>query len=363
MLLALFGLMTPFTPIGKILNVVAFALVILGIWKKNQAKLTVPLVLGLLIAQLVVAGQLEGNSIKQQLATPLFSGYTTDMRGFLKTYQLMKSGENFYSAFVSGMAGLRDGVFRPDINAWRQPLIFYLWKILPGNGSSIYYAWEIVIIFDLLAAYGIARKFLPERLTILSPFILFPYFHFSLVDFTLLQPEWWAMSFLLFGVTSIVYRRHFLASIFLALSLATREPFIIPVLGILFVNRKNIRQMAIPLLVFGGYYFFFHLPNVFKYPTEIVRSNRHGGVYVLHSLFAYGSWSYLLGVFRPFLILLILGFRRRNFLFMTTYLPFLIFAAILAASGGIDETRDYWGIYFVPFLLVSAPILILPPGE
>ncbi|MBI4099487.1 hypothetical protein HY440_00615 [Candidatus Microgenomates bacterium] len=365
--LAAVGLMTYFTPWGRTLNLMAVGAVVSGlVWKKLGEKLAI-FVLCLLALQVLIAGFLEGGQIVHQLSTPLGASYTTDMRAFLKTYQLMKQGENFYPAFATGMAGLSNGVFHPDINGWRQPLIFYLWKILPGNGTSIYFLWEGMIILSLTAAFLVAKKFLPTRLAILSPLILWPYFHFSLVDLTLLQPEWWATSFFLFGLTAYLYQKFILAGILFATTLATRELFIFPIILLLIINRKPLVKLALPLTFFAIYYSLYHLPKIFTFGTELVRSSRHGGPYVLHYLLAYSSWSYWLGIFRPFLVVLGLVavslMRKRPLVLLISFLPLLLVAFSLAALGVIDETRDYWGIYFMPLLLVSTPALILPPEE
>ncbi len=371
LLLAMFGLMTPFTAAGRALNLLAFFLVVAGLfWKKAGEKLAIAVLL-ILAIQVLLTGGLEGGKITDQLATPLGANYTTDMRAFLKTSQLMKQGESFYPAFATGMAGLRDGSFHPDVAAWRQPFLFYVWAILPGNSLTIYYLWQAIILLDLAAAFLVAKKILPVHLAILSPFILWPYFHFSLVDLTLLQPEWWAMSFFLFGFGFYLYNRRLPAGIFWALALATRELFFIPITFFLLLslrqNRQEFFKIFITIAIFGLYFVFYHLPNISQFQTEWIRSSRHGGLYALHSLFAYSSWSYFLGLFRPFILLLALsmvGFwRHRNVTILVTFFPFLIFAVLLAIFGGIDETRDYWGIYFVPLLLASTPILILPPGK
>lgn len=369
--LALFGLMTPFTAEGRALNLITFTVVAAGIfWRKSGEKLAI-VVLCLLALQLLITGALEGKQIIGQLSTPLGAIYTTDMRAFLKTYQLMKNGGDFYNSFATGMGGLRANVFHGDINAWRQPLLFYIWKALPGYGIGIYFFWEAVVIGVLLFSYLIARKFLPLGLAIISPFILLPYFHFSLVDLTILQPEWWAVSCVIFGLGFYLYKKYFLMGIFLALSLAIRELTIIPVAAILLIvitrNKKHLLKIAGPIGVFAAYYVFCHLPHIFHFQTEWLRSARNGNLSAIHSLFAYSSWSYLLGQFRPFLVLLSLSLisfiKNRRIILLATFLPFFLFALLIAAAGGIDQTRDYWGIYFVPLLLISAPILILPPDE
>lgn len=310
-------------------------------------------VFSFLFAQITLSANAN---ILHQLSTPLSSEYTTDMRGFLKTYQLMKLGQNFYPAFYQGMAGLRSGNFHPDINAWRQPFIFYLWKALPGDGKSIYFLWQAFLIAILISSYLITRN-------LLSPLLLWPYLHYSLVDLTILQPEWWGMAFLVFGLAALIRNKYFLSGILFALSVACREPFMIPVLGFIIYKRKAC--LTIPLVFLAFYYFFYHLPHIMSFGTEWFRNYTNGNWRTLHSIFAYASWEYPFGVYRPFVIIFFLAiisflFQRKKILLLLSFFPFFIFAATMATLGKIDATRDYWSIYFIPLLLIVSPVLILP---
>ncbi len=312
-------------------------------------------ILALIIVQIFVSAD---QNIIRQLSQPLGKEYTTDMRAFLKTYQLMKQGEDFYPAFFTGMAGLRSGNFRPDINAWRQPFIFYLWKILPGDGRAIYFLWQIFLVLIIISAYLITKN-------IFSPLILWPYLHYSLVDLTILQPEWWGMAFLVFGLCFYIHKKYYFSGLFFVLALMCRELFFIPVF---FLTLPKLKYYLIFYLLFFVYYFFYHLPNIFAFPTEIFRDYANGDWRTLHSIFAYSSWNYWIGVYRPMVIIFVATIifaviRRKNLFFLLTFLPFFLFTVFMAITGKIDATRDYWSIYFVPLLLVSAPALIFPSGR
>lgn len=320
-------------------------------------KIFTVIVLSLLSAQIFLWAE---PNVVRQLATPLGPEYTTDMRAFLKTYQLMESGQNFYPAFWQGMAGLRAGNFHPDINAWRQPFIFYLWKLLPGDGSSIYFLWQIFLVAILISSYLITKN-------ILSPLLLAPYLRYSLKDLTLLQPEWWGMAFLIFGLTALIKNKSLIAGMFFALCLACREPFAVTILPIL-IYKRNWR-LIMPIALFAFYFLLFHLPNIMNMGTLWFRDYANGNWKTLHSIFAFASWEYpIIGIYRPFVILFIfttVGFiiRRKNPFLLTSFLPFFLFAFVMAATGKIDATRDYWSIYFIPLLLISAPGIIFPPGK
>lgn len=289
--------------------------------------------------------------IVNQLSQPLGNKYTTDMRAFLKTTQLMKDGQDFYPAFYESMGNLQ-GRWQPDVNAWRQPFIFYVWKYIP-----IYILWQLFLVAIILCAYLITKN-------ILSPIILWPYLHYSLTDLTILQPEWWGMAFLVFGLTSHIYKKYYLSIIFFLFSFMCREPYIIPIFFISLFNFR--RYFLLYILVFSFY--ILHLYNIFQFNTDLLRGYSNGNWKTLHSIFAYGSWEYIFGVYRPILITfaittVIFFIRRKNLLLFLGYFPFFVFAAIMAVTGKIDPTRDYWSIYFIPLLLISAPAIIFPPGK
>lgn len=383
-ILTLFGLMTFFSPTERALNLLTFAFVNLTIWKKRTTKIFVAMTLALLVLQVFVSGQIGGSAIRQELVKPRGESVETDMRGFVKTYQLMKAGESFYDALQKGMTAAMHTPFVVDIGGWREPFIFYFWTLLPGSAESTYYSFEIFVSATLLAVYLVSRKLLTRNLAILSPFVLLPYFHYPLVDLTFLQVEWWGLFFFIFGLTSFLYRRILLAGVFLALALTTRELFIVPVTLVVLVCLKTYRpietlKLTFPILFALSFYFGIHLPNIFSRGAVISRGEL-GRITAERLSFAnyplaFSSWSYLLGIYRPFLVLALFSvvgmfhkmvkghFRLNHLIILTSWIPFLTFTVFMAANGVIDRWHDYWGIYFVPLLLVSAPILILPPGR
>ncbi len=289
------------------------------------------------------------SKIVNQLNQPLGKEYTTDMRAFLKTVQLMQNGDDFYPAFFEGMAGLRAGSFHPDINAWRQPFIFYLWKFIP-----IYPLWQLFLVLIIIASYLVTKN-------TLSPIILWPYLHYSLVDLTILQPEWWGMAFLVFGLCAHIYKKHRLAGILFVVSLMCRELFIIPIFFITIPKFKIYFKFYLLFFV----YYVIHLFNIFQFNTTWFRDSSNGNWKTLHSVFAYGSWEYIFGVYRPILLMFVITtasfiIRRKNAVLFLSYFPFFLFTAVMSFAGKIDATRDYWSIYFIPLLLISAPGLIVP---
>ena len=296
------------------------------------------------------------------------------MRAFLKTYYLMKSGDNFYDAFPKGMSGWLGVNFHTDLAGWREPFLFYLWSFLPGNGESIYYLGLLIIMTAIFSGYAIAKKFLSDAKSLMIPFLLLPYFYLPLSEISLLQVEWWGLIFLIIGLAFYVHKHPWVAGIFFILSLASREIFLIPILSIIAVNffiRKtwNIRPLIICLTAFCVYFFLYHIPKISLHQTSLLRSTNSGDWHILNTTFAYSSWNYLLGSFRPFIILfitttsfLIFQIIRKKWhptlFLMSLYLPIFGFALIVSLNGGLTPWHDYWGIYFVPLLIIVSPIAL-----
>lgn len=367
-----FGLIINFSPILVLLNLLSFMGIVLAIISKK--KLLIIFTLVMLFLQVITLAMTKSALVRQELAEEPRKTYTTDMRAFLKTYYLMKSGTNFYDAFPKGMSGWIGPNFKTDLGGWREPLPFYLWTLLPGNGELIYYLALLFIMTSILASYTIARKFLSSEKSLLVPFLLVPYFFLPLSDLTILQMEWWGLWFLLIGQAFYFHDKSLLAGTFFALSLASREIFLIPILSLLACSillrrlKKNL-PVFVPLLVFAAFYLFSYLPKLSMHQTSLLRLASFGDWHVLNVTFAYSSWNYLLGTYRPFLILfvvttgiLVFQVSKRRFYpalyFLVLYLPMFIFTLAVALRGGLTTWHDYWGIYFVPLLIIVSPIVL-----
>lgn len=275
----------------------------------STKKIFVTAVLSTLIIGLFATGLVEGQKIIAEVSHEPGVEYTTDMRAFLKTYYLMKKGENYYPAFVKGVSGAEGTGYELDIGGWRETFIFYFWKTLAPNGGYIYLLAVCCFSLNLLAAYTIARQFLPDKIALFSPFLLYPYFHFPLIDLTYMQVEWWAMSFFIWGLAFYFSTKKNYSGIFFALSLATRELFVFSIASFLVIKltRKHFRSfffVILPLLCFFVFYVIIYLPNLLPYKTVFLRIAGHSNWHMVNKALAYSSWSYYLGIFRPFLYII-----------------------------------------------------------
>lgn len=332
----------------------------------------------LIAVNLLVFVTVDGRALSRQLAHAPPKTFQTDMAAYLKTYYLMRQGVSFYQAYARA-ATTAFKCLPGEIWGWKQPFIFYVWRVLPGGGVSLQYFAGILFFINLFALYKITRKMLPAPFAYLSPVIVLPYFHYPLSEQTLLQVEWWGLSFFIWGAWAFFYKKWLFAGVFFGLALCVRELFLIPIGFLLFtlLLARNFKPFLIILLliilIFVPQYAR-HLSQISQYDSltrllnNAARKDAAAGWGMVKTTLSYNSWSYAAFSLRPFLILLIADticffvqiFRRKNIVnnltLLSLYLPFFL---ISLKIGMIDVWHDYWGIYYVPFMLAVAPAAIL----
>lgn len=354
-----------------------------GHWFQWSKQAYTRIVLGSLYLGLAVVAFFDGARLRSQLAQPTTPPFMTDMFVYLTTIRDYKITGDYYQAFAHSLQEFSPnygtGKLAGEIWGWKQPLIFTVWKILPGNATTIQWLGVIVFSLALLLSYKIARVFLPIPQALIAPFLIWPYLHYPLTEMTLLQVEWWGLAVFVFGLMGYLAKRFWWAGIAFALSLAIRELFAIPILGLvvllLFQRRlKAALILSLPTaLFFLPYYFFYHLSNVFNYeafdlfsPASLRQGVQNGWQFVQTTL-AYGSWNYALWMVRPFLLLLaantlgigliLIARWQQRWQLTSLLVSFLLFFLLSFKLGIMDVWHDYWGIYYIPLLLISTPIV------
>lgn len=351
-------------------------------WLRLRVKQLVHLVISLLIFGLVLAALIDGSQLYRQISRQPAPPLVTDMNVYLATiYEYKKTGD-YYLSLATSLKNMdsNSGSRRlaGEIWGWKQPLIFTVWKLLPGSAASVQWLGVVVFSLALLASYSIAQLFLVPKKALIAPFVLAPYFHYPLVEMTLMQLEWWALFFFLIAFLAYLRQRYFSAGIAFVLTLAVRELFAVPILGLVIIQllRKNFRgawRLGLPTLtIFFPYYYFYHLQNVFHYePFNLfsrgtLRSSAANGWEFVRTTLAYNSWSYALWPIRPFLLLLaisslgitgLLILSKKRWQYASLLTGFLLFFLLSFRLGIMDVWHDYWGIYYVPLLLLTVPIV------
>ncbi len=325
-----------------------------------------------LIAAFLISSYAASGDLRAMLARdlPLYT-YNNDPGVFLKTYQQLESGQPYYLSLLKA----HDGRFAQrgmptDIWGLRMPTLFYIWSFLPGGGTGIYILFLAISSGALFCAYKITEKYLGSRSDLLSSYLLFPYLHYAARDQMMLETEWWGVIIFIIGLCFLLFRKHFFAVISLSLSTLIRELFIIPVFLLLiyyfFTDRKLIYITAIPFFAFC-LLFLVHLTAANYYIDAFGSLFRprvipFGNIF-LQQTFAFGSWEYLLFMFKPFYLLFVLAIVGSLFIFLRKsktdgliiLFSFLIFPIAFLKIGTLPF-NDYWGILFMPQTLIFAPL-------
>lgn len=155
-------------------------------------------------------------------------GYAFDGIIFLRTSQLMKEGMPYYQAFRKAVvedARLDEAALNSPFN-YREPLIFWMWRLLPGSSGYDLLRWFVVwSVATMIVAYVLASSFVEPGIAILAPICLVPFFTLfcwtSSMWFTMV--EVWGAVLLIGAVAALIRGRGVLSILLLTLAVATRE--------------------------------------------------------------------------------------------------------------------------------------------
>ena len=334
----------------------------------QNKKLIIPLLL-----IFVSTTYINSSRIRNYLARePVAYSYRTDMDDFLKTFFLMKHGNNYYASFKMAIEqNPFKGKVSDNLWSWRLPTVFYVWNLLPGDtGISIYMTFVSLTLLTLYASFEIAEDILGEKLqhlAILSPYLLYGYFHFGVRDETLLQTEWWGLFAVIFGIYFVIKRRPFLASLFFTFAVLVRELYCVPFFITAILSGFKKRQFPwVYLFPVGAFFLAIGVHSYFvrqELPasTQFFNPRLHQlSRDIIRATFAFGSWEYMFYRIRLFIILYILGFisivkrlSEKTLLLLSFFIfPFSFWFI------GTSVYNDYWGIMYIPIVLLTAPFIV-----
>lgn len=323
----------------------------------------------------IATSYLNSGSIRNYVThEPQPETYRTDMDDFLRTYYLMEKGDNYYVSFNTAV---RENAFKSQASynlwSWRLPTVFYMWKFIPGNDAlGIYLLFLLLCVIALFSAYALCLKIIGQDkmpLSLLSAYLLFPYLHFAARDQTFLQTEWWGMIPMLVGLNFFFGRRNMLSICMFTLALLTREIFVVPMVLLFLIALVYRRQSAwiflypiIFLIIAIG----LHAFNILKYIpyTEVFLRGRFHGLdkTILLATLAFGSWEYYFNGLRIFIIFYILGiigiFLNKKIATVLMLAMFLLPLSFLLI--GSSAYNDYWGILYMPFVIITVPLVLRP---
>ncbi len=369
----IFGLLNPVTGNKYDLILGIFLLVFVGyniFSKAASRRQNFPILVIILV--FLTTSVITGGELRQMLTRDLpFFTYNNDPGVFLKTYKEIESGQPYYLSLLNAHDGRFSQRGMPtDIWGLRMPTLFYIWSFLPGEGLGIYFLFITLSSAALYCAYKISEKYFERNIGLLSSYLLFPYLHYAARDQMMLETEWWGVLIFIIGLYFLLFRKYFLATVLLSLSTLIRELFIIPVFLLLIyyfiTNRKLIYIAAIPFFAFG-FLFLFHLTAasyyIDAYGSLLKPRVIPFGYTFLQQTLAYGSWEYFFYKFKPFYIFFILAIVGSIYVYLRKsrvdgliiLSSFLIFPIVFLKIGTLPF-NDYWGIMFMPQVLIFAPL-------
>ncbi len=325
-----------------------------------------------LLISFVASAIVTSGDLRQFLGRELPVGtYNNDPGMFLKTYQLMEGGADYYEAYKQAQLGKFQQIVPGDVWGWRLPTILLIWKAIPGQSAvGIWAVYLVLSVGILYLAYGISCRYLKPDLGLLSPYLLFPYFHYAMRDQMFLETEWWSVVPFIAGIYTLLNRRLMIATILFTLTVLIREVYLLPI-GLLFVfallrERRLVVSLLLPFVVFS-LVFLYHVTRVDTFInawgtlfTPRVVSN---GLLFVQQTLAFASWEYLFFGLRPFILFLVFavvgcvhlyhrGLKRDSLILLSSFLPF----PLAFLRFGTLPYNDYWGIIYVPIAVLLAPL-------
>ncbi len=312
-----------------------------------------------------------------RLSEPEFETYTSDEASFLKTFYLMKHNLGYYRAFkLSRENGASGNNLQQDIFTWRMPVVFYLWKIFASGGMQIFKLYIFLSLLSLFSIYLILKKMTSPEYAILGPLLLLPYFYDTFRYKTaFLFTEWWGLLFFVIGLSAYFHKSQKLALLCFIITVSIRELFIIPVMLLLvwsFLKKGNFKIIFLAV-IFSGIIYFIHIFNIREVlgrTTDFSFFSRFHPYHLadLQKMISFSMKEYVFWGLKTHYLFVFLGMlglaravfnkNREAIFLLVIVLGFILFLPLISTAD-----NDYWGIMFVPIIIVSIPLLLKPKNE
>ena len=295
--------------------------------------------------------------------------YEFDGRVYLRTYYLMKQGMPFYQAFGTAHAGDRrhDGPPAQKLN-YREPLLYEIWRWLPGHTGESLRVWFVVYsIAVLLAAYALARTFVGPGPALLSPILLSGYFTAATWSTWFLFSELWSGGAAVIALLALVRGRWWMGGLLVTATIALRELmiFLIPAYAVAWLldgKRRETRlalaaALVAPALALGIHWLV--APGALIHSGGDLSPWMQGGLQTLMAALAFSSDFIANGhaVLLAAPVAALVGASlarprwRAGLLLTAIVLPLI---GLYAVSAG--EYGYYWGAILQPIVIAVAPL-------
>jgi hypothetical protein len=305
--------------------------------------------------------------------------YTFDGHVYTNAFHHMKSGVPYYQAIHRALSERQGNAPIRSVLNIRPPFPFFLWMLLPPDGSFIALLFFVMASLLFFASYfTMARLTNDPVLSLATPSMLGYLFVYAISAGWFTISEYWAWFFLAAALWARSRGLRVLFVLSFTFCLFTRELFFLPLILFLLdgLLRKDKREIGDCLIILT-------LSTVY-YLTHFYLAWRHSlaGASSLPP-FTLGHWlqggtdfalgSYLFGsifIFKPLLygaVILILYAVAAVRIFRERLTPFYPLAALPLAGlafffAGVSGLY-YWGLLYLPALAYVVPAaFIQPPG-
>ena len=178
--------------------------------------------------------------------------YSFDGYIYLRINHLMQAGTPYYDAFVQAfdedarLTGAPTQLFNI-----RQPWLFELWKLLPGPpGAKVWYWFIALVVGTMLAAYGLARRFVEPAAALVAPVALGGYFLMPALTPWFPLSEFWVGCLAVWFLYAMVTERWTAGAVLAVVAFSFRELMLIlvPVYVIWWVFSRRRREGIVGLV-------------------------------------------------------------------------------------------------------------------
>jgi hypothetical protein len=174
-------------------------------------------------------------SLYQLFATPptQSSHDTTDA---LKTFYLLKQGQDYYAALWEGWR-----IKYLDVFGFRQPLLYSAWALLPGDGRSILYGYLCMASLCAVAAWDAARRQAGDPAGLLAAQLVLALYFKGLYSLFPTEHGLWAAALVMLATALLARERWSPAALCLLLAMLVREQmglFLLPFLVVAWRLRR-----------------------------------------------------------------------------------------------------------------------------
>ncbi len=316
---------------------------------------------------------------KLESSIPLSEKTQFDGPLYLKVFFLMKQGLSYYDALPKACEeDIRMGHAPTSVFSWRLPTAYEIWQIFPANGTYVQFLFVVMSALSLIAAFFFASRYLKPVAALSAPIIIMPYLVYGATSFWFLFLEFWGLFLAIISMSLYVNRSRIkhgelIAAGASAFSAGLREHFIYLMIipFVVAVRSRDRRRVATWLGAIGLFcsLYLYHYIRVKTYIGQAGGSPNFGA-------WLYGGYSYLksmlsFGIFEsyawpksgvvPLMILVLAVFgallvkERDEKLYL---LGLILTPALVSLVIGAKEWGDYWGIMYMPILLISAPLIL-----